>query len=356
MSMSWKPNWRQTRQRLIDWWNHKGMVLNVDAPTDKPVEDISKPPEEPDAEKLWTDPLIRLRHLEYRLSTRYFGSDKFPFIDTQLGPGSLGTFLGARPHFVPRTVWYDPCIDDPDTFGPIRFDPQNHWFKVHMELVDQALKISRGRFTVGIPDLIENIDTLSAMRGTEQTLMDVIERPDWVHRCLGEINEAFFSAFQAFFGKVRDEEDGNCFAAFNIWAPGRTAKVQCDFSAMISPAMFNDFVLPYLDQQCRWLDYSMYHLDGTTALQHLDSLLSIEALDAIEWTPQPNFERGGHKRWYDLYKQIKRAGKSIQVLGVMLKDLKPLFDTVGPEGIYILTYADSQAEADKMIEIADSYR
>ena len=39
-------------------------------------------------------------------------------------------------------------------------------------------------------------------------------------------------------------------------------------------------------EQCRWLDHSLYHLDGTQALHQLPALLAIEELDAIEWTPQ----------------------------------------------------------------------
>ena len=80
--------------------------------------------------------------------------------------------------------------------------------------------------------------------------------------------------------------------------------MQCDASAMFSSAMFDDFVVPALTEQCRWLDYSLYHLDGTQAMHHLDSLLAIEALDAIEWTPQAGIESGGHPRWYPLYKRI----------------------------------------------------
>ena len=67
------------------------------------------------------------------------------------------------------------------------------------------------------------------------------------------------------------------FGAFGIWAPGKTAKLQCDASAMFSPDMFQRFVVPSLTEQCEWLDYSMYHLDGSQAMCHLDALLGIDA-------------------------------------------------------------------------------
>ena len=72
--------------------------------------------------------------------------------------------------------------------------------------------------------------------------MDLVERPTWVEERLAEINAAFFAAFDLLYAKVRDADGGNAFSAFRIWGPGKTAKVQCDFSCMISPRMFRQFV------------------------------------------------------------------------------------------------------------------
>ena len=74
-------------------------------------------------------------------------------------------------------------------------------------------------------------------------------------------------------------------------------------------------------------------------------LLEIEELDAIEWTPQAGIEGGGHPRWYDLYRRIKAAGKSVQAIGVKLDEIEPLIEAVGPEGLYILCWHDKEAEA-----------
>ncbi|MEZ4580733.1 MAG: hypothetical protein R3A10_03600 [Caldilineaceae bacterium] len=58
----------------------------------------------------------------HHVRRRYF-AEGFPIFDTQIGPGSLGLFLGATPVFDANTVWYQPCIDDPDRHQPIRFAP-----------------------------------------------------------------------------------------------------------------------------------------------------------------------------------------------------------------------------------------
>ncbi|MEZ4556406.1 MAG: hypothetical protein R2854_08155 [Caldilineaceae bacterium] len=165
-------------------------------------------------------------------------------------------------------------------------------------MMQSGLTHSQGRYPVGVPDLIENMDTLAALRGTMELLYDLMDLPAWVHARLAEINTAWLDAFDRMQALVQDADGGNVFAAFRLWGPGRTAKVQCDFSAMISPAMFEGFVRPYLAAQCAQLDFAMYHLDGTNALQHLDILLDMPEIDAIEWTPQAGLPGGGAPEWH----------------------------------------------------------
>jgi hypothetical protein len=184
----------------------------------------------------------------------------------------------------------------------------------------------------------------------------MIERPDWVQQKVREINQVWFDAYQRIYDVIKLEDGSSAFGAFRLWGPGKTAKVQCDASAMFSPDMFHRFVIPALTEQCEWLDHSMYHLDGTQAVCHLDALLSIDALDAIEWTPEAGIEGGGNARWFDMYQRILDAGKSVQLVGVRQDDIVPVLDAIGGEGVYILTGFSSVADAEDVLSRADPYR
>ncbi|MFB3890716.1 MAG: hypothetical protein ACE15C_01705 [Phycisphaerae bacterium] len=354
--MKWKPDWEQTKEHFVKWWDRKGLLAQVFAPADKPVADIAKPAEPADMLVRWLDPKYRRAKAEYEMSRTFYGGDAFPYFDTYTGPGGLGTFLGANPNFVAETVWYNPCIADPDTFGPINFDPGAKWFKAQMAIIEEGVRNAAGRYLVGVPDLIEGMDTLAAMRDTEPLLVDCIERPSWVRQRLEEITQAYFDAFDAIFAKVKDADGGNAFSAFQIWGPGRTAKLQCDICCMLSPAMFAKFVAPFLKAQCDWLDYSMFHFDGTTAMQHLDALLAVDSLDAIQWTPQAGKPSPGNREWFGLYKRIRAGGKGVQAHSVKLEEIRPLLDAVGPEGMFITVRAKDQREAEKALEIIARYR
>jgi hypothetical protein len=357
--MLYKEEWPAAQENFIQWWRHDGMVLWLTAVLPRPREAIQEPARSLTPEQAWFDAPHRISWSEYTLACTEFLADSFPQADTQIGPGSLATFLGANPIVDWNTVWYQPCISNPDTYGPILFDPQNnHWLDLHLEFIDEALRRSKGRWLVGAPDLIENMDTLAALRGDHNLFFDLIERPEWVFNRLGEINEAFFQAYDIFYARIKDAKGGSVFNPFNIWGPGKTVKVQCDISASLSPKMFRRFVVPHLDAQCKWLDHSLYHLDGTTCLQHLDALLEIDSIDAIEWTPQDQSQpTGGNPRWYDLYRKIKSAGKSVQVIGVEEDEVIPLLDAIGPEGTYVMMNSSlSMERAENLLKLVESYR
>ncbi len=342
----WKPDWALARQAFEDWWNHKGLALSVTAPKDEPWERIPEPEQRVRPADWWFDPAHWVHRSVYALSRTFHGGVAFPSLNTNIGgPGSLGLFLGAEGHPAPSTLWYEPCITDPEHHPPLRLDRRGKWWRLHRELLRIGRAESRGRFVVGFPDLIENIDTLAQLREPQILLVDLLERPDWVKVKLAEINEAFFEAYEAMYEPICDPWGGSVFCAFALWGPGKVAKIQCDFSCMVGEKMFREFVVPPLQAQCEWLDRSLYHLDGTQAAHHLPTLLEIEALDAVEWTPQAGIDGGGSPRWYEMYRQIKAAGKSVQAIGVKPEEVEPLIDAVGAEGLYILCGASSEAEA-----------
>jgi hypothetical protein len=108
------------------------------------------------------------------------------------------------------------------------------------------------------------------------------------------------------------------------------AKLQCDFSAMIGPEMFGEFMVPVLDEMTRRLDYSMYHWDGPGAIPHLDHLLSIENLDIIQWTPGAGEPPTWDKVWWPLYHRCFDGGKKVDISASSIEQLAPLKKEFGP--------------------------
>jgi hypothetical protein len=280
-----------------------------------------------------------------------FVADILPVADTSIGPGSLALFLGSDPGFSPETVWFNPIMrpdEDAETMPRLVFDPENRWWRITEQTLRNCEECAAGRYLIGCPDLVENFDILASLRGAQELLMDAVTRPDWVRMKIAEINEVWFEAYGRIYDIIATEDGWSAFWAFMVFGPGKCAKVQCDASSMISPELFIDLVLPSLSAQCAWLDRSMFHLDGSQCLQHLDTLLGMPDLDAVEWTPDPPMPTGGNLHWAPMYRKILSAGKAVQLVGIKPREVEPMLDAVGGKGIYFLVEFESEKEAEAL--------
>lgn len=104
----------------------------------------------------------RYRHF---CETHEFLGESFPNMSVDFGPGSVAGYLGSEIVFNEDTVWFEPCVEDWEEAPELKFDPENKWFKKHIELVRKCRELAGDDFFVDMPDLMENMDVLVSMRG-----------------------------------------------------------------------------------------------------------------------------------------------------------------------------------------------
>jgi 5-methyltetrahydrofolate--homocysteine methyltransferase len=249
--------------------------------------------------------------------------DAWPRWWVDFGPGIAAGFLGSNVNSDQNTVWFD--RDDPidlDTWQAV-YDTENAWYQFVHELTQEAVQRWGNLVQVGVTDLGGNLDILASLRGTQQLLMDCIEHPAGVLRCARQITDVWLRYYRDFASLTDQAGRGStCWA--HLWAPGHYYMLQCDFSYMISPRMFEKFVLPDIAACCDELDYGFYHLDGKGEIPHLKHLLSLERLRGIQWIPGDGAPPP--EEWLDLLKQIRDSGKLVQLY-------------VNPEGALKITRA-----------------
>jgi hypothetical protein len=356
LPVAWKPDWEDYRRRATAFWERRGLLVGSwGAPrTAVPHADVPDPGPGRDWEERHVGWQWRIRAEHRRLANSAFPLDALPAAFTCYGPGSLALFLGARPEFK-DTVWFHPVTDDLAQLPTLRLDESNPWWRRTVEHLTAQVALADGNYLVGLPDLVENMDILSSLVGGDRLMFDLVERPELVAAKIMEVNQVWLAAMERLVPIVSDHRGGNAFGAFVLWGPGRTAKLQCDAAAMFSPRVFQRMIVPALTEQCRWLDYSLFHLDGTQAIGHLDHLLAIDELDAIEWTPQSGLEAGEHPRWWEMYRRIKAAGKCVQVMVHDPAGIPALLDAIGPEGVYLVNWLADEAAAERVARLVAPY-
>ena len=351
---TWKPNLEETKQRYINWWNHKGIVLNMWEHFQegvKPHADIPMPPAPRDLNQKWFDPVWRAEYLDWYVAHSSLMADMLPVANTQLGPGSLAAILGGVFEGGEDTIWIHP---DPNYKDDIVFNHNHPNYLLHKALLRACKEKAQGHYYVGMPDLMEGLDVLAAIKGTDKVLLDTVMQPELLEHQLQQINDIYFQVFDELYDIIR-EGDEMAFCYFSSWAPGKMSKLQSDISTMISVDDYRRFVQPFIREQCQKIDYTLYHLDGVGAIRHLDAILEIDELNAIQWTPGVGEPQGGSPKWYDLYKKILAHGKSVMVCWVTLDELRPLLDNIGGEGVHIEMDFHNEWEVEQAMRIIEEY-
>ncbi len=381
----YKKDWEAAKIKWTNYWNHKntGRPLMCVIARKPEIEHLSdgRPAEGGCRDQIcqglyyglpeelrWKDMVDKYQNPE-RIVARYrqfcetheFLGESFPNLDVDFGPGSLAAYLGCDIGFNEDTVWFKHFLDSWDDVPDLKFDPDNEWFKKHIKLVEECRKLANGDFYVDMPDLMENIDTLASMRGAQDILYDIIDEPEEVARRVGQITDLYFDYYNRFYDLVKDDKGGNAWTVFQIWGPGRTIKVQCDCAAMIGPDDFREYIQPSLIEQTRHVDHALFHLDGKECIRHMDALMEIDGIDALQWTPGDAGPDGTLPDWDVIYDKAIAAGKSLWVkvytgeFEDWIANVERLVMKYGSHSLFFLFPEMSHEQAVKLLDYADRH-
>ncbi len=251
-----------------------------------------------------------LDYYQPRLEAKRYYGDIWPRWKPLYGPGVMAAFLGARATVMPDTVWFEPPVPVGAGDLHLSYAARNPWLRRVAELTERAVARWGNHLVVAVTDLGGNLDILASLLGARQLLFDLTDEPEEVARLVREITALWIRYYDEFYERTRVTGRG-CSPWATIWSPGRCYMLQSDFSYMLSPRMFERFVLPDLAACCARLDHAFYHLDGKGQIRHLDMLLSLERLHGIQWIPGEGAPPP--EEWLPLLARIRAAGKLCQL-------------------------------------------
>lgn len=334
MELELKPDYEKVRQRYEAFW-HREIVDRPLVSLPVPREDRQPVPEKEHAtlEERWLDVEFRSEQMAARLSNVEYLGDALPIAVPNMGPEVFSAWCGCPYHYGETTTWTDPVIEDWERDADAAvFDPNHPLFRKTVALTEALIERGKGRFIVGLTDFHPGGDHLAALRDPQRLAVDMIEQTEEIKKKLASSAQEYFLAYDMFYEILRAAD-----MPTTSWLPliheGKYYIPSNDFSCMISTDMFVDVFLPGIIEECRFLDRSIYHLDGPGALRHLEVLLEIPELHAVQWVPGAGNE--GFARWVEVYKRIQAAGKGIHIVNIDSQDLPLLFETLEPGGVFI---------------------
>ena len=328
--------------------------------TARPILNMScvKPGAEPypapaSLEQQWLDVEYKYSAHKHNVANSTYVAEGIPCHFANYGPGMLSSCLGGDYKLNPRTVWLDTkqVIKDWENPPEVVFDAQSDLWQSLLR--EQALFAKDPDVAFSMTDIGGILDVVASLRGTQNLLYDLYDYPEELKEFAAKVKAQWFDVFDQQAKTLRSAN-----LPFNSWMNIPSAKpwypLQCDFCYMISPAQFEEFVLPDLVDQVNHMDRSIYHLDGVGELNHLDMILDIPNLTGIQWTPGTGCEPLWDERWYDLYRKIQEKNKNLVLLGGInegdMAGAERLIKTLDPAGLYISCWCSTRQKGEEMVE------
>jgi hypothetical protein len=349
MSYDYKPDWARAQARWDAFW--------AMAPTDRPCMAVCAP--RPDGKKLpvpvpaslqdrWMNPDIQLTTALSRLEATFLGGEAVPssghfMAGTTTGCGDGLVFheggISIRPSMT--------GMDQPLNWHP---GPDDPWRPRVEAIYNRLLDEAPGRFIVTYPKQYPHVDLLNMLRGNEEMLLDMAIAADQCAARLRDMREPAFEDFLHFRRMIEARQPGaGCVAWTGAWRREHFLCSQADVAAVVSPAMFEELVLPELDWLAeRYGCPQHYHTCGYK--HHLEACLSRPYIEVIQYSPSPKEPSNGPAH-LEFYRRVQQAGRRLD-LSVSFENVEFLIRHLRPEGLFISTRTHTVAEADELLDQA----
>ena len=154
-----------------------------------------------------------------------------------------------------------PRFTGPDSIPA--FDAEAPWMRLAAEFLDRMAERSRGRWPIGTTRMRGISDLLSALYGGTEFILAMIERPDEVNQVCRKLTEIWIA-----FGKLQLERiplfhGGVGSFYYHLWAPPGTVWHQEDAAALLSPALYDEFIREHDDRIARAFGSCIMHQHPT---------------------------------------------------------------------------------------------
>ncbi len=348
LQLSTMPDFRRAMERIYAWYDgamidrvpvrfyaHNTFVTTHVAP--RPWKNLKE---------RWFDHEWVLDDFIARLNSQSFLGETFPVFFPNLGPNVYAAFYGSHLEFGEDTSWAEATIRDWADLAKVAF-AENEYREKITALTAHALERAKGKFMVGYTDLHPGMDCLAAWRDTQELLIDLYDEPGQVAQAAALAGRDFHRIFDEYDSILKQHHQLSV-TWMGIPSYGKMHIPSCDFSAMISQDQFREFCLPGILDEMKGMDHNIFHLDGRGVAKHLETLLEIPQIDAIQWVQGVNEDKE-IAQWIPMIRRIQEKGKSV-VLNVERHEIALLMDELRPEGILVCVPGNGAEEQRSILD------
>jgi hypothetical protein len=232
----------------------------------------------------------------------------------------------------------------------VGFDPNNPWLLKLIECVRVLREHAALRYPISAPILRGVSDMAAALLGPQRLTLECYDHPSELQELLARCTEVWQGVGHVLVEAFGRFHGGQCAGRRRVWTRGTCMLYQDDAAAVLSPALFREFVLPHEHEILKPYARTMIHTHSGTLRIMIEGLLSLQSLAAIEVQFDPSGPSlpallGTLKRIQD-HKALVISGE----LGdLTLEGIQLLRRELSPRGLCLLPKVRAEAEADALL-------
>jgi hypothetical protein len=238
-------------ERMRQWWNREndrpllGFMLGTYYPLKRYPQGsrkLSGPvrPEDIDVSEFLddTDRLFDL-HEEAGGDMLFSAAPFFgvPWLEAALGCGVVADPVTGSMRSLPPPGF----SSHPDVPVFSEFHP---WVQKLLEFIPALESRSGGRYPVGVTLMRGVSDLLSALYGGDRFVYRMVDAPGEVHRVIEGLTSFWIAFGRCLIDRLPLFQGGTGSFLYGLWSPGKFIWMQEDAAALLSPRMYEEFILP----------------------------------------------------------------------------------------------------------------
>ncbi len=155
-----------------------------------------------------------------------------------------------------------------------RFSMSNPWVEKLLEFIPLLAKRSAGRYPVGATLMRGVSDLLSALFGGQEFILRMMDAPDGMRALVDDLTEFWIAMGHAVLAELPLFHGGTGVYAYSLWSPGKTIWLQEDAVALLSPALYEEFIYPADCRIAAAFEHTAIHLHPS---RYIPSRLLVES-------------------------------------------------------------------------------
>lgn len=170
-----------------------------------------------------------------------------------------------------------------DTIGAVSMPgiQDNPWLHKYREFLVYLQEKYGTRYPISQAILRGPLDMLAAVVGDQNMIYAFYDSPGEAVNLM----EGYTEIIKAFL-RLQNEntplyQEGRVVGQYHIWTPGSTARLQQDAQSLLSPDLYEQYMLPFDRALCAVNEFNLFHMHAS-AYHLLDLMLSVERISIMQ--------------------------------------------------------------------------